>query len=224
MPPGKSGARLDRVTIDGVDYVVKYLDPATDWTMRASGVLGGPVVALWSRGILSRLPDCINQPIVAVAMERRGGRDQLTAVLMRDVGPDLIPAVDDPISIETQLAFMGHMAVFHATFWQAGPEYDVVPVMHRYLELSPWLAIAEAAIGSTQLVPELDRRRWPLLAEVAPAAVAIVTPLAWDPAPGAGPCSTPNVRARELEAGQPRVRPAGSTSCSTGSCQAWAHR
>ena len=59
-------------------YVVKYLDRATDWTLRASGVLGGPVVALWTRGLLDRLPDCINQPIVAVA--RGPGRpDQRTA-------------------------------------------------------------------------------------------------------------------------------------------------
>ena len=181
--PGKSGARLDRLTIDGDPYVVKYLDPAADWTMRASGVLGGPVVPLWTRGILGRLPDCINQPIVAVAVDDHGRADRQTAVLMRDVGPLLIPAVDDPIPLSTHVQLMNHMAAFHSSFWQAGAEYDVVPVMHRYLELSPWLAIAESSIGSEHLVPQLVGRGWGLLAEVAPRADAVVTPLAWDPGP-----------------------------------------
>jgi hypothetical protein len=32
------------------------------------------------------------------------------------------------------------MAALHAEFWGCGSEFDVVPVMHRYLELSPWMA------------------------------------------------------------------------------------
>ena len=179
--PGKSGARLERLRIDGEPFVVKYLDPASDWTMRASGVVGGPVLPLWTRGILGRLPECINQPIVAVAVEDAGRTNQRTAVLMRDVGEFLIPAVDDPIPLSTHLTLLAHMAAFHSSFWQAGPEFDVVPVMHRYLELSPWTAISEASTGSTHLVPQLIGRGWPLLAEVAPAAARVTTPLAWDP-------------------------------------------
>jgi hypothetical protein len=181
--PGKSGARLDRLRIDGEAFVVKYLDAASDWTMRASGVLAGPVVPLWTRGILGRLPECINQPIVAVAVEDAGRRNQRTAVLMRDVGAFLIPAVDDRIPLSTHLTLLAQMAAFHSTFWQAGPEFDVVPVMHRYLELSPWTAIAEDSIGSDHLVPQLIGRGWPMLTEIAPAAAAVVTPLAWDPGP-----------------------------------------
>ena len=179
--PGKSGARLERLTIDGEAFVVKHLDSASDWTMRASGVLGGPVVPLWTRGILAQLPECINQPIVAVAVEHRGRAGQRTALLMRDVGASLIPAVDDPIPLGTHHTLLSHMAAFHASTWRAGPEFEVVPVMHRYLELSPWTAVAEASIGSTHLVPQLIGRGWPMLADIAPAAAAVVTPLAWDP-------------------------------------------
>ena len=68
---------------------------------------------------------------------------------MRDVGDWLIPAVDDPIPLATHLTLLDHMAALHATFWQAGPEFDVVPVDAPLLELSPWTALAEAAIGST---------------------------------------------------------------------------
>ena len=39
--PGKSGASLERVVIDGQAYVLKHLDLGRDWTMRASGCLRG---------------------------------------------------------------------------------------------------------------------------------------------------------------------------------------
>jgi Phosphotransferase enzyme family len=176
--PGKSGARLERVVIGGQRYVLKHLDRADDWTMRASGCLGGPPLALWRLGILSRLPDCFNQPIVAVA-----ARDGGCSVLMHDVSPWLVPVTDDRIEPAQHTLFVEHMAALHAAFWGGGPELEVVPVMHRYLELSPWTALAEASTGDSHLVPELIGKGWPLLAEVAPEAAEIVTPLAYDPGP-----------------------------------------
>ena len=183
--PGKSGARLERVVISGQPYVLKHLDLADDWTMRASGCLRGAPLALWELGILDRLPDCFNQPIVGVAPEERAGPAPSggCALLMHDVTPWLVPATDAPIGLGEHRRFLRHMAALHAAFWGCGREFDVVPVMHRYLELSPWTAEAEAAAGSDQLVPQLVGRGWPLLAEVAPAAAAIVTPLARDPGP-----------------------------------------
>ena len=176
--PGKSGASLERVVIDGQDYVLKHLDLAEDWTMRASGCLPGAPLVLWERGILARLPECLNQPIVAAVRERRG-----CALLMRDVTPWLVPATDAPIPLDQHTRFLRHMAAMHAEFWACGEEFDVVPAMHRYLELSPWMADAEAVVGSPHLVPRLVATGWPLLAEVAPAAAAVVTPLAHDPGP-----------------------------------------
>src|SRR5271156_5116472 len=176
--PGKSGATLERVVIGGQDYVLKHLDLADDWTMRASGCLRGAPLVLWERGILARLPDCFNQPIVGAAPERRG-----CALLMRDVTPWLVPATDAPITLAQHARFLRHMAALHAEFWGCGSEFDVVPAMHRYLELSPWMAAAEAATGSPHLVPQLVAKGWPLLAEVAPAAAQVVTPLARDPGP-----------------------------------------
>jgi len=183
---GKSGARLERVTIDGERYIVKYLDLADDWTMRAAGSLSGAAMTLWRRGMLARLPECINQPIVGVAMNRSepsGGPSGGSSLLMRDVGEWLVPVEDDPIPLEQHLRFLDHMSAMHAKFWGGGAEIEVVPAMHRYLDLSPWTAQAEAALGSDHLVPRLIGQGWPLLAEVAPRAAATVTPLAWDPSP-----------------------------------------
>jgi hypothetical protein len=182
---GKSGARLERLVIGGQPYVLKHLDLAQDWTMRASGCLRGAPLLAWERGLLARLPGCFNQPIVGVCRVGGGGGAPAggCAVLMRDVSPWLVPVTDEPISLDQHLRFLRHMAALHAAFWGCGSECEVVPVMHRYLELSPWLAIAEAFVGSGHLVPRLVGEGWPRLAEVAPAAAAIVTPLARDPGP-----------------------------------------
>ncbi len=183
--PGKSGARLERVMIGGQPYVVKHIDLAEDWTMRASGCLRGASLTLWERGILAGLPDCFNQPIVGAAPVEPGGPAPSGGcdLLMHDVTPWLVPVTDAPITTAQHLRFLRHMAALHASFWDCGGELDVVPEMHRYLELSPWMAEAEAAAGSPHLVPQLVAKGWPLLAEVAPAAAAVVTPLAYDPGP-----------------------------------------
>jgi hypothetical protein len=183
---GKSGARLERVVIDGQRFVLKHLDLADDWTMRAAGDLGGASLTLWRSGLLARLPACINQPIVGVALERNehaGGPGGGCALLMHDVGRWLVPVADEPIPLDQHLRFLDHMAAMHATFWGGGAELEVVPGMHRYLELSPWTAQAEATVGAGHLVPRLVGEGWPLLADVAPRAAAAVTPLAWNPAP-----------------------------------------
>jgi hypothetical protein len=183
--PGKSGARLERLVIGGERFVLKHMDLASDWTIRTTGCLRGASLTLWDRGILARLPDCMNQPIVGVVVADRDGSvpwDRYS-LLMRDVGQWLVPATDVPIPPGQHRRFLAHMARMHASFWDCGSDYEVVPEMHRYLELSPWMAEAEADLGSAHLVPQLVGKGWPLLAQVAPAAAEVVTPLTRDPGP-----------------------------------------
>ncbi len=177
--PGKSGATLERVTVDGERLVLKLLDSEADWTLRAAGITGSASVELWRRGILDDLPGCFAQPIVAVAHD--AGRPTLSAILMRDVGHHLIPATDDPITLAQQDLFLDHMATLHAAFWDS--RIDLVSPTDRYLELSPRMAAAEAALGSDHLVPRLVAQGWPLLEGVAPAMARVVVPLVHDPAP-----------------------------------------
>lgn len=102
---------------------------------------------------------------------------------MRDVGQWLVPVTDEVIPLDQHLRFLDHMAAVHVAFWGGGEAVEVIPVMHRYLELSPWVAEAEAAIGSTHLVPRLVGQDWSLLADVAPRAAAMVAPLSLDSGP-----------------------------------------
>jgi hypothetical protein len=177
--PGKSGALLERVTVDGASYVVKYLDHDADWTLRVANIPGSATVELWRRGVLAELPDCFHQPIVGVAHDVR--RPTVSALLMHDVGKWLVPATDDPVPSEQHERFLDHMAALHATFWER--RIDVVSPTDRYLELSPRMAAAEAALGSDHLVPRLVAQGWPLLEEAAPALARFVVPLVHEPSP-----------------------------------------
>lgn len=170
---GVSGASLYRLRIHDDPYVLKFLDWDADWTLRASGVREGAVAVLWQRGLLDRLPDCFRQPIVMVFP------GSPTAVLMRDVSAWLLPADGSVIGLDQHLRFLDHLAALHAAFWEAGPEIDVVDAATRFRELGPLTAVREA--GSGAVVPELIGKGWPRLAEVAPRAAALATPLATDP-------------------------------------------
>ncbi|MBI1378049.1 MAG: phosphotransferase [Frankiales bacterium] len=181
--PGKSGALLERVIVDGAPHMLKFLDLGRDWTMRASGVLRGATCELWWRWLLDRLPGCLDQPVVDVAVgEVEPGR-RVTAVLMRDVGASLVQVGEEPIDLDVHRTLLHHAAALHAAFWDAGPEIDVVTPLARFLELSPVMAETEAARGGDPLVPRLVGEGWPLLATVAPRAAAVVGPLARDPSP-----------------------------------------
>jgi hypothetical protein len=180
----KSGAVFERVEIGGEPFVVKYLDIRDDWTMRSTGQLEYAPVVLWKRGLLQRLPECFDQPIVGVAhADPDGARGRRIALLMRDVGEWMVPEGDDVLPLAVHLQLLDHIAVLSAAFWGGGPDLEVVPMTNRYLELSPWTAIAEAGIGSDALVPRLVGDGWKRFPVEAPAAAAVVLELANDPSP-----------------------------------------
>jgi hypothetical protein len=182
---GKSGAHLERIVLDGESFVVKHLALADDWTMRGVGDVGCASLLLWDRGVLAALPDCIRQPIVAVyAIDGAWPPSASATLLMEDVGRWLVPDGDDPVPPEQHLCFLDHMARMHAAFWHAGDEIEIVPLMHRYLELGPWLPAAEHELSDDPpTVPRLVEEGWPKLRELAPEVADVVEPLALDPSP-----------------------------------------
>src|SRR5260370_4142667 len=109
---GKSGASLERLVIDGRPYVLQHLDLADDWAMRASGCVRGVPLVLWERGILDRLPGCLNQPIVGVVREEGTGNAPSggCAGLMHDVSQWLVPVDDESISPGQHPRLLEHMA------------------------------------------------------------------------------------------------------------------
>jgi hypothetical protein len=109
----KSGARFEWVVIGGERMVLKYQDARDDWLMRATGDLDGRrFAALWESGLLDAMPDVIDHAVVGAAAE-----GSVAAILLRDVSEWLLPLGDVPLSVESHLRFLDHIADLHARFW-----------------------------------------------------------------------------------------------------------
>jgi hypothetical protein len=159
----KSGARFERVVIDGRRYVLKHVDLSRDWIMRQVGDVSCWPVVVWQRGVVDLAPDCIDHTIVGAAFEGRGG-----AVLMRDVSEWLVPAGDAPVAREQHLRFVAHLAAFHAACWGWDDDIGLLPLSNRYALFGPQAIECEEALGFPEPVPRIARDGWRRLAEVAP--------------------------------------------------------
>jgi len=173
----KSGARFERVVIDDERFVLKYQDPRDDWLLRATGDSGCRYVLLWEHGLLAGLPDVIDHAVVACAIE-----DGVGMVLLRDVSDCLLPP-GRPVSHTQHQRFLDHMATMHAAFWDWHDEVGLTPLRTRYLMFSPEVARAEAARGSSAVVPKVMGEGWDALTAAAPRLADVVLPLLDDPDP-----------------------------------------
>ncbi len=178
----KSGARFERVTIDGEPHVVKYLHVDDDWIMRSTGDLACRPVTVWRAGILDRVPSCIDHGVVGAAtgLGRNGWG---AAVLMRDMSSWLVPEGDDPVPLDQHLGFMEHMATLHATFWGWHDTVELTPPVHRLAEFSRENMASEGARGWPDVVPRLIVDGWARYPSVAPEIADAVLALTADPTP-----------------------------------------
>ncbi|MFO7779538.1 MAG: phosphotransferase [Nitriliruptoraceae bacterium] len=180
---GKTGARLERVTVDGQAYVLKHLHHSDDWIMRATGDRGHRAVAVWRDGWLEEIAPSIDHAVVAAAWDQRpDGRGAV--LVMRDIGDHLVPEGDAQMPLEQHQAFIEHMAVLHATFWGRATTPELLPLATRLTFFGPRLAEAERVHGGTDAVPtRLVPEGWARLQERAPRAAQIVAGLIEDPLP-----------------------------------------
>ena len=69
----KSGARFERVVVDGEPFVLKHLDRRDDWIMRQTGDVGCVPVRIWESGVFDLLPECIDHTTVGAARDADRG-------------------------------------------------------------------------------------------------------------------------------------------------------
>jgi Phosphotransferase enzyme family len=159
----KSGARFERVEIDGEWFVLKHIDRRDDWIMRQTGDLGCVPIVVWEAGVLDLVPECIDHATVGAARVGSGG-----AVLMRDVADSLVPSGDAPLPLEQHLGFLDHLAAFHAACWGWRDTVGLIPLANRYSFFGPAALACEAALGYPQPVPRVAAEGWERLPVVAP--------------------------------------------------------
>jgi hypothetical protein len=173
----KSGARFERLVIDGERYVLKYQDARDDWLMRATGDDGHRYVRLWQHGLLAALPTVIDSAVVAADADGAVGR-----ILLRDVSTSLLPP-DTPLSGDRHERFLDHMAQLHAAFWAWHDDVGLTSLERRYLMFSPAVARCEAAVGSPAIVPRFMEVGWARLPQESPSLYREVFPLFRDLTP-----------------------------------------
>ena len=112
----KSGSTFELVEIDGECYFLKRLSPASDWIMRVTGDHVHRPHVIWQAGLMDRAPECIDHTVVAMEVAGEGDAAVLS-MLMRDVGPHLVPEGDDVVSDAQHGGFMEHLAALSVAFW-----------------------------------------------------------------------------------------------------------
>jgi hypothetical protein len=172
----KSGATFERVVLDGQRYVVKHVSVDHDWIARALGDVGRWPLLVWQSRLLERVPATIEHAYAGAAFDGRAA-----AILMRDVGPWLVPEGDAPVSEADHLAFIEAIAELHAAFWGWEDDVGLAPLANRFFMMSPWVIECEEARGFPEPVPAIARDGWIRLAEIAPAMSAALEPLRTDP-------------------------------------------
>ena len=177
-PDGRSSAVFERVWVDGVPHIVKYLDLDQDFTMRVSGDIGCRTVRAWASGLLDSAPHLVDHAIVGAA--RGNGRNGWGgALLMRDVSAELNPGGDQPIPAAKHAAYVDHLAGFCAATWgwrdeqgRGGP--GLLPYAARWAWFGCAALDGERALGWPERVPQIADEGWRRFEERAPADVATV--------------------------------------------------
>ena len=173
-----SGSSFERATVDGQPCVVKHLGYHLDWVARAVGDRDCFALTLWRTGLLDTLPGCLDHTIVGVAHDAATG---VVTLLMRDVGPSLVPPGSDPVPAEAHLRFLDHMAALHARFWGFEDGFGLLPPGNRYTALTPATGAREA--GGPDPVPRALPVGWAALHEAVPEAHDLALALATEPGP-----------------------------------------
>ena len=65
----KSGARFERLVIDGEPHFLKSLSAADDWIMRVTGNTSNWEFKVWQAGLYAQTPAVIDHTVLGMALE-----------------------------------------------------------------------------------------------------------------------------------------------------------
>jgi hypothetical protein len=178
----KSGARFERLTIEGVRYFLKVLSPQSDWIMRCTGNTTHWEFRAWRAGLYQAVPEVIDPAMVGMALETTESDTQL-AMLMTDRSADLVPPGDDLIPIRHHHDFLDHMAAMHAANLGWRDTVGLADLAGRFLFFAPRTIAPELTLADVPTPLAVANRGWGELADKSPRLSALVADIHDDPEP-----------------------------------------
>jgi hypothetical protein len=176
----KSGARFERLTIDGTAYFLKMLSAQSDWIMRVTGNSSHWELKAWRAGLYAECPQVIDPTIVGMALDGSGASAQLS-ILMTDCGPELVPPGDDPIPLAHHHRFLDDMAAMHAHFLGWHDTVGLQEHRRRWLFFAPETIAPELDVADVPVPIAVAAQGWERLPERAPRLHALVRAVHHDP-------------------------------------------
>ena len=180
-PDARSGARFERLRIDGAAYFLKTLSAADDWIMRVTGNETYWEYQVWRAGLYAATPPVIDHTVVAMALEGSGPTARLS-ILMTDCADDLVPPGDDPVPLDHHAGWIDHMAAAHAHFLGWRDDLGLQQLSRRWLFFAPETIEPELAADDVPGPIAVAHRGWDLLPERAPRLHDLVSAVHRDPA------------------------------------------
>jgi hypothetical protein len=177
----RSGARFERLLIDGVPHFLKVLSAEDDWIMRITGNDSNWEFKVWKAGIYADTPRVIDHTIRGMALEGSGSHARLS-MLMTDCRDDLVPPGDDPLPSEHHGDFIDAMAAMHAHFMGWHDDLGLQDPARRFLFFAPDNIAQELDADDVPGPIAVADRGWGLLADRAPRLDALVRSVHGDPA------------------------------------------
>jgi hypothetical protein len=168
-PDGRSTAAFERVWVDGVPHILKYIHPDDDFTMRVSRDHDCRTIRAWAAGLLDSAPDLVDHAIVGAATGY-GRNGWGGALLMRDVSAELLP--DGDIAPEHHASYLDHLTGFLASTWGWQDDAGLLPYAARWEWFGPAAIDVDRKLGWPERVPQIADDGWHRFAERAPADVA----------------------------------------------------
>ena len=172
----KSGARFERLVIDGERHFLKSLSAADDWIMRVTGNTSNWEFKVWQAGLYAQTPAVIDHTVQGMALEG----DRLS-ILMSDCGGDLVPPGDDPVPEGHHADFIDAMAAMHAHFMGWHDDLGLQDLSRRWLFFAPDTIAPELEVADVPGPIAVAHQGWGLLPERAPRLHELVRDVQRDP-------------------------------------------
>jgi phosphotransferase family enzyme len=177
---GKSGARFERLVLDGERYFLKVLSPQTDWIMRCTGNTSHWEFQVWQAGLYQSVPEVIDPAMVGMALESTDDGTQL-AMLMRDRSADLVPPGDALIAVQHHRDFIDHLAAMHAVGLGWTDTVGLCSMAARLLFFAPDTIASELMKSEIPVPIQVADRGWSELPRRSPVLADLVRSVHSDP-------------------------------------------